>query len=131
MPHRHTTKFDEEMNAGGKISYYRPNQANDGYSVYVTMPTGELRNFSNISEARLEWWLKAATEEEKSDAALETPSPPTRQTATDQQKQTEKWMFRTTFHEDYATKPLHDSKSGKSVDLKKEKQEDVKEDLKH
>ncbi|KNC99031.1 uncharacterized protein SPPG_05980 [Spizellomyces punctatus DAOM BR117] len=99
MP-RGPTKFDEAMAHGGKISYHQKSPTQSGVSVYVTLPDGTLKNFSNVHPERVEAYIDKARHQEREG------SPPNKDTETDQQWKTEQWMFRKKEHPDYATKDV-------------------------
>ncbi|KAJ3055298.1 hypothetical protein HK097_010955 [Rhizophlyctis rosea] len=114
MTRKAKTLFDEAMAQGGKITYHRQNEGNDGFSVYVTLPNGEVKNFANTHRDRLEKYIDAASGGDAEE------QPVTEDTVTQAQKDVEKRLFRRDRgHEDYATKPVE-------ARAKREKKEDDK-----
>ncbi|KAJ3043051.1 hypothetical protein HDV00_005959 [Rhizophlyctis rosea] len=108
MTRKAKPQFDDAMEQGGKVTYYRQNEANSGFSVYVTLPSGEVKNFPNTREDRLSQYINAASHHT---TAGETDiEPPTEDTATEAQQAAEKRLFRRIpqykGHPDYATKPV-------------------------
>lgn len=74
------------------------------YSVHVVLLDGTLENFSNVHPARVDHYIQAAKAGPSHDVGHDKNSvPPTRETETDRQWETEQWMFRKREHEDYGT----------------------------